>query len=271
MVVPAGQSVTVSITFEINANAAGTSLSNHAEIAGDDIDDCDSTTDNDNGNDGTPNDNVIGTTCDDTDDEDDHDIEVIDIEPTIPRPEVRINKSVLSSGPYDIGEVVTYRIEVQNFGDEESTGVVVTDTFGAILVNPTVTSSSIGSTSVAGNTLIWTIGTLAPGQLHTLEMELTIGATAVAGQTAQNTAIVESDNEDPIPHDTQCINGDNPMTDLSLTTLTNNDDCETISVGDPVCGNNVIETGETCGEPGLAVCSDGYTCNNSCNCETSGG
>lgn len=36
-------------------------------------------------------------------------------------------------------------------------------------------------------------------------------------------------------------------------------------LGKPVCGNDIIEGGEKCGEPGLSDCPEGYVCEN-CKC-----
>ena len=74
--IPAGQSISVDITFMVDINAVG-AVTNLAEISnaedtdGNTMGDVDSTPDNNPTNDGTPVDNAI----DNPNDEDDHDLE----------------------------------------------------------------------------------------------------------------------------------------------------------------------------------------------------
>jgi len=74
--IAAGSNISLPIVFTIDAGVTG-SITNLAEISRDSGDDCDSTPDNNPNNDGTPNDNAVGTGCNPGGDEDDHDPETI--------------------------------------------------------------------------------------------------------------------------------------------------------------------------------------------------
>lgn len=105
----------IEITFTIDSNATGTII-NYAEIQEDDGNDCDSTPDNDNTNDGTVIDDDIGTGCDQGGDEDDHDLETITL--TTPVTDVYLVKSlpVDQATIVNIGDTVNYIITVYNSG-----------------------------------------------------------------------------------------------------------------------------------------------------------
>gem|GEM_PF-6458116 len=84
----------------IDSDFTGTSIANYAEISADDGDDCDSTADANDSNDGQVIDNNIGQGCDEGGDEDDHDVEEI----TITQPDVEICDGQDNDGDGEIDE-----------------------------------------------------------------------------------------------------------------------------------------------------------------------
>ena len=97
-----GQSVVLPITFRIASDAPRT-IKNVAEISSDDGNDCDSTPDQDNTNDGTVTDNAIGTGCEAGGDEDDHDIETIIVENGSDTYDLALRKTLSSTPPFSTG------------------------------------------------------------------------------------------------------------------------------------------------------------------------
>lgn len=99
-----------------------------------------------------------------------------------------IRKTVLTPGPYPVGAVVRYRLEVDQPGLFPLNPVWVTDQLPALLGAPVLGTPTAGrATYVAGEKRIsWTIGSLAPGITHTLEYEAPLLDTG----RATNTAIV---------------------------------------------------------------------------------
>jgi hypothetical protein len=129
--ITAGNSVTLPISFTVNAQASGT-VTNYAEISSDDGNDCDSTPDSDNTNDGTPVDNDIGNGCNPGGDEDDHDPESI----TVVAPAIAIDKTDANALDQDgstgndtqtvnSGEKAVFKITVTNTGTEKLRNIVL--------------------------------------------------------------------------------------------------------------------------------------------------
>lgn len=99
-----------------------------------------------------------------------------------------IRKTVITPGPYRIGDVVRYRLEVDQPGLFPLNPVWVTDQLPALLGTPVLAQPTVGSATYVANEkrINWTIGSLAPGITHTLEYEAPLLDTG----RATNTAIV---------------------------------------------------------------------------------
>lgn len=92
------------------------------------------------------------------------------------------------------------------------------------------------------------------------------------GLCAYNNACI-SDSCNPTTAQCFASFNTNPCDDGNCATVS--DTCGALGtcIGSPrarVCGDGCVETGETCGEPGLAVCLSDQTCNLQCNCQDSG-
>ncbi|MEZ4909661.1 MAG: SdrD B-like domain-containing protein [Saprospiraceae bacterium] len=179
--------VTVPLQLVVNSTINTTNVLNVAEITvGTDsrgrTDDIDSTPDSTPTNDagesvGTPSDNVLtgdGTgTPNGTDpvtDEDDHDpatVRIVDL---------ALIKEIVTPGPYAYGQPITFRITVENQGNETATNIVVSDYVPAGF---TFTSNNgwIGSAPLITRTIG---GPLAPGATTTIDLVLTPQASSVA-------------------------------------------------------------------------------------------
>jgi len=182
-----GTSTTVLINLAVQACIQPDGYVNFAEIsaaddgAGNPANDIDSTPDTTNGNDagGEPNgasdDMVIGDgsgpvgTGPATTDEDDHDPAIIDIF------DLAIMKTVVSTGPFEIGDPVTFRIRVINQGNVTAQDIDIVDYIQTCGFSFTAAdnpdwdydaATMIAATEIAGP--------LAPGAQSTVDITLTI-------------------------------------------------------------------------------------------------
>ncbi len=109
--------------------------------------------------------------------------------------DLMITKEIVqpASGPYRLGQDITYRIRVANIGAGLATGVVVTDSLPLQLAVPARTLAERGAVSVsaADRKVIWTIGNIVPGATVYLEVtcriteggQMVTGAVATSGTT----------------------------------------------------------------------------------------
>ncbi|MVM34724.1 DUF11 domain-containing protein [Spirosoma sp. HMF4905] len=105
------------------------------------------------------------------------------------RADLAVLKTVVTPGPYSVGQKITYAITVTNNGPITANSVNVTDVLPASLTY--VSSTPVGQYSPA--TGIWTIGTLTANS----DRNLLIEATIVGSSSIKNTAIVGSPDNDP--------------------------------------------------------------------------
>lgn len=116
----------LSITLTVDPDFTGTSITNRAEIANDDGDEYGGDIDSDPDN--NPSDDTYGddnqTDGDGTNDEDDHDPAEIMIGQVY---DLALTKSILTAGPYEAGQEVTYEIVVTNQGTVDANSVEVSD------------------------------------------------------------------------------------------------------------------------------------------------
>ncbi|WP_332368278.1 SdrD B-like domain-containing protein [Spirosoma telluris] len=98
-------------------------------------------------------------------------------------------KTVVTPGPYSIGQKITYAITVKNYGPITASSVNVNEVLPASLTY--VSATPVGQYSPG--TGIWSIGTMTANS----DRSLLIEATIVAGGSVKNTAIVYSPDNDP--------------------------------------------------------------------------
>ena len=232
-----GDSMTIQVRMRVANDFAGGSISNAVEIKGADnplnLDDIDSTPDTNSGNDPVVNDEI-----DDQGDvdEDDHDIEVIEVEELV---DVELDKSV-SQQFVNVGDVVTFTIEVSNNGPAVATGVVVEDYIPTGYSN--ITNVSNGGIVTDGN-ITWSGLTIASGASVTLTFDATVEDSDDYVNEAEVTGAdqldIDStpDNGVDTDNDGNCDNdngdeddGDCAEVDVNCTL--------TLSYTDPVCDNN---------------------------------
>ena len=203
--------IVVPITFTIDANNPGSTITNLAEISSADNDndpnnedpvDEDSNPDSDPNNDGTITDDAVNNENDDEDDFDPADlvISVFDLALT------KVINIASSPGPYNPGDDVSFIITAFNQGNVDATDVVITDyiptgfTFNAAL--------SPGYTLV-GNNVQTTIANLAGGASMSTGLTLTINANYTGGCLINSAEITSADNEDNL------VDQDSPLTTIS--------------------------------------------------------
>ena len=104
--------------------------------------------------------------------------------------DLAVTKNVTPSGPYSIGQKITYIVTATNNGPIAATGVTVTDMLPASLSFVNATTPS-GTYNAATGT--WTVGDLAAGASKNLFVEAVIRA----GGSIRNVAVIGGPNDDP--------------------------------------------------------------------------
>jgi len=195
-----GSTSTVDITFTVDPSFMGSSITNYSEISGADDDtdpsndppeDVDSDPDSDANNDGPSEDNVDDNT---NDDEDDHDPETIPIGQVF---DLALTKILDPAQPLpvEIGDIVTFIIEVTNQGTLDAYNIEVVDYIptGFILVDPAWSPGSLPNEAYQTIT-----GPLAAGASQQLTIMLEVDP-SIAGGTTQNFAEISSADDDTDP------------------------------------------------------------------------
>ncbi|GAB3775145.1 hypothetical protein GCM10028818_18840 [Spirosoma horti] len=103
--------------------------------------------------------------------------------------DLAVVKTVVTPGPYSVGQTITYAVTATNNGPVTATSVNVSDVLPASLTY--VSSTPAGQYNPA--TGIWTIGTMTNGANRNLLIEATI----VKAGSIKNTAIIRSPENDP--------------------------------------------------------------------------
>ena len=110
-----------------------------------------------------------------------------------PAPAVEIRKRTAET--VVAGDSLTYTITVENTGNVDLTGLVVTDSLPAELQNPReLEYPSDASGSFDGQTLTVTLGVLVPGETATITFMVTVAAETEADAEIRNTATVADPN-----------------------------------------------------------------------------
>ncbi len=129
----------------------------------------------------------------------------------------------------NVGDTITFTIEVDNFGPDAATQVVVNDQLPAGL---TFVSASPSTGTYAGG--VWTVGTVAAGGSATLTVTATVDAPASPGipQPVTNTATVSGREYDPDPsNNTDSVTETPQYADLAVTKVVSD---ATPNVGDTI-------------------------------------
>ena len=196
--VSSGNSQTVTITFRVDDGFSGV-LNNYAEISDDadefgaPIDDIDSDTDTDNGND-----DLVNNEIDEVPpvDEDDHDIEPIEVK----KFDLALRKTTDVVGIVRADEDVLFTIEVHNQGTVTAQNIDIIDVIpdGLELSGNDTNNWTPGPGNTATNTID---GPLAPGETTTIDILLHIKPDVLAGVYINNAEITGADDENDMPAD----------------------------------------------------------------------
>ncbi len=229
---PAGTEKAYDLTFSIDEDFQGTSLTNWAEIsaADDDMDpdntaptDADSTPDADNQNtageaDGTFVDNEVLEDGSADGDEDDHDPASVVVGQVF---DLGLKKETVSTGTFAPGDRVTFSLTIENQGSLDAYNIDVVDYIPAELtyassnaasVTATTNSNAVVVTDGGVNTdghLALTIDALAKADSVVIEVTFTIDA-AFEGESIINWAEIAAADDDTDPDNT-------PPTDVDST------------------------------------------------------
>lgn len=149
-----------------------------------------------------------------------------------PQVDVQIVKSVLTNSPV-VGQAATYRLTVTNNTTRSVSNVVVTDTLPAGVTNPQVNMGQ-GTSSIVGQTITGTIGTMTAGQV--VIIDITVNVPAAGTGAFNNVASVTSDGFDTVPANNSSNVDLNParIVDISLD--------KTASVATAFVGNEFFYT-----------------------------
>jgi len=105
-----------------------------------------------------------------------------------------IQKTVNNTTPLE-GDNVVFSIQVDNYGPDNASGVVITDTLPAGL---TYVSDDGGvSTTVSGGVITWSLGIINNATTATLNVTANVNALTVGQSLTNNVAIIGSDQADP--------------------------------------------------------------------------
>ncbi|MCQ3830866.1 DUF11 domain-containing protein [Microbulbifer elongatus] len=126
-----------------------------------------------------------------------------DITPIDAAPDYVADKTNDFVGPIQPGDSVSWTIEISNQGNQDGTGVVVTDTLPDVSLFTNFTASNGGVIDLDTGTVTWDIGDLAAGEAITLTLSAEVAEsvpTTIPTQT--NTVVVDDDGSngpDPTP------------------------------------------------------------------------
>ena len=122
----------------------------------------------------------------------------------------------VSPDPVIAGTGLTYTITVTNAGPSDAHSVTVTDSLPTGLSNATYSLDGGPSTPWTGTLLL---GTMVPGQTHTIVISATVDADVPLGTTLVNNATVSSSTSDPVPanNDATATTTVDALADLSIT------------------------------------------------------
>ncbi|MEZ4707401.1 MAG: SdrD B-like domain-containing protein [Caldilineaceae bacterium] len=206
--IPAGASITRTITLRVDAGAAGQQLENFAEIvSATDVNgrpqvDIDSTPDADDSNDGTVKDNFTSEDhkSDPTADEDDHDVAMIQAGVYDLALVKRLAAGV--TAPVLPGDVVTFTIEIYNQGDITATApITIVDYVDTASFTFDPANNPNWDGTDPANPVITTTTDLLPGRSVQVQIALTVND-GTAGSTIRNDAEIFDDGA-PIDQDSQ--------------------------------------------------------------------
>ena len=221
----AGDDLVMPITFTVDSDFEGSSITNHAEIAfgatedgGPNATDIDSTPNGSDDNGGDPMGPDNGTA--ETDGGDDFDPETIGITQTFDLALTKVYSRFTDNdgdGVISVGDDVIFEMTVYNQGTVEATDIEVTDYVPTDMVYDMTSALNTAYGWSAGPNPTTTIATLAAGESTFVEIELTIDPMFMGSSIVNNAEISGADNALGLP-DEDSTPGDNELTPSELGT-----------------------------------------------------
>ena len=187
-----------------SAPAAGGPIKNVADITADSGEDDDSDPTDDSGNSDTINDDDVTNDQDDND-QDDSDFEEI----SLPVYDLALIKQIVTSGPYQVDQEITYIITVMNQGDINSGDFTVADDLPAELTFVSADPAPTSNPAVGqSGTVTWSGTNLAPGEMTSYSITVAIASDAASGGSIKNVADITSDSGEDKDSDPTDNSGD---------------------------------------------------------------
>lgn len=112
-------------------------------------------------------------------------------------PDVAIQKQALPDAPWQPGQMVTYTLAYSNSGAITATGVVLTDTLPAPLINPAWTASDPAVAALPGADYRWQLPDLAPGAMGVITITAQLSPLTPRDSTITNTAVIATEIYEP--------------------------------------------------------------------------
>ncbi|WP_428819241.1 isopeptide-forming domain-containing fimbrial protein [Microbulbifer sp. MCCC 1A16149] len=126
-----------------------------------------------------------------------------DTTPVIAQPDYVIDKIENFDDPANPGDTIEWTIEVSNEGNQDGTGVVVTDTLPDTSLFNSFTASDGGVIDLDAGTVTWNIGDLAAGESVTLTLSAIVNESVPTNIPTQTNSVEVTDDgnngEDPTP------------------------------------------------------------------------
>jgi uncharacterized repeat protein (TIGR01451 family) len=130
------------------------------------------------------------------------------------QPQLQIQKAVLGATTVGPNGLITYQLSYSNaIGGGTATGVTIQDT---LPLNTSFAGASNGG-SAFGTTMVWNIGSLAPGQAGSVTLQVRVNPGVPGGTVISNTATIRSNEvTNPIPSNAAIATVSVPPPSLTL-------------------------------------------------------
>ena len=146
------------------------------------------------------------------------------------RPNLELSKSG-TGGPAAPGGTLSYGIRYRNTGNQTATGVQVRDTLPAGVVF--VGGSASGGGSLQGDTVIWDLGTVQPGEEGEVSFRVTVSYSVSDGDFIRNRSTIQS-NEQATLRSNDVVNLVSTSTTQPALSFTKTDSPDPVFVNNPL-------------------------------------
>ncbi|WP_066967492.1 isopeptide-forming domain-containing fimbrial protein [Microbulbifer sp. Q7] len=143
-----------------------------------------------------------------------------DTTPIDAAPDYQIDKVENFNDPANPGDTIEWSITVTNAGNQDGTGVVVTDTLPDTSLLNSITADSGGVIDLVAGTVIWDVGDLAAGDSVTFTLSAIVNDTVPTTIPTQTNTVEVTDDGSNGPDPTPNNNTDRETFDITYVDLT---------------------------------------------------